>query len=183
MITTIKEVIKEVKSVRGGENSAWIFDKEGNIKEDVFCIDILSLLKALDEDNAEENAEDLNVIEDWFYENYDKADNTYNYNCNISNDICYYTKGDYTLVKIHLIGDARANYSDSFVICTYGKDFIEYLMNYYEDYLVEFKPINDEYEATIDALSEGIEIYNSDGEYITTIYDIEKENILTGLGL
>lgn len=86
MNESILKVINEVKSVRTGENSAWIFNESGEIKADVFVVDVLPLLYAMAEREAE-----IILPEDYF-DDYDKADNTYNYNCNISNDILYRRK-------------------------------------------------------------------------------------------
>ena len=170
MTDSIKYIIEEIMSVRGGEYSAWIFDKEGKIKDDVCCVDVIPL-------------DELEYNEEYFYDNYDVADNTYNYNCNISNDICFFTVNDYTLVKIHLCGDARGNYSDAFVIYNEGiKDFFEYISRNFDDNLLGFKELNEEYNVSYYALSEDIEVYNNEGEYITTVYEIERDEILKEIG-
>lgn len=36
----LKTVIEQVKNSRLGENRAWIYDENGNIKEDVYVFDI-----------------------------------------------------------------------------------------------------------------------------------------------
>ena len=174
MNESILKVINEVKSVRTGENSAWIFDKNGEIKADVFVVDILPLLYAMAEREAE-----IILPEDYFND-YDEADNTYNYNANISNDILYRRKDRYVWVAIHLIGDARANYSDGFVIDIGDySNFIEYLLSEYSDNLYDYKDINEKYYADYNFLNEGIEIYDSEtGNYIDTVFEIELSDIL-----
>jgi len=183
MTDSIKDIIEEVMSVRGGEHSAWIFDKEGKIKDDVCCVDIIPLLEDIEQTSVIIPLDELEYNEEYFYDNYDVADNTYNYNCNISNDICFFTVNDYTLVKIHLCGDARGNYSDAFVIYNDGiKNFFEYISRNFDDDLLGFKELNEEYNVSYYALSEDIEIYNNEGEYITTVYEIERDEILKEIG-
>lgn len=174
MNESILKVINEVKSVRTEKNSAWIFNENGEIKADVFVVDVLPLLYAMAEREAE-----IILPEDYF-DDYDKIENTYNYNCNISNDILYRKKDRYVWIEIHLIGDARANYSDGFIIDIGDYDDLwDYLFAEYDDKLYDYKDINEKYYANYNILNEGVEIYNANtGDYITTVYDVELSEIL-----
>lgn len=181
----ILSVIEEIKAVRKGKNRAWIFDEEGNIRNDVFVIDIIPLLNEMAK--REEEVEVPSIYEGLvkhFFNDYDIADNTYNYNCNISNDIDYsITKGEYSnwaLIKIHLCGDIRANYSDSFII-DIGKypTLIDYLCCEYRDYLFDYKDIDEKHYGDFDIFSEGVRVVdNETGEEVDTIYEYELSEIL-----
>lgn len=174
MNESILKVINEVKSVRTGKNSAWIFDENGELKADVFVVDIIPLLYAMAEREPE-----IKLSEDYF-DDYDNADNTYNYNANISNDISYIKKGRYVRVAIHLIGDVRANYSDEFIldIGDYNS-FFEYLLSEYTDKLYDYKDINEKYYADYNILGVGVDIYDSEsGDYVDTVFEFELSDIL-----
>ena len=181
----ILSVIEEIKAVRKGKNRAWIFDEEGNIRNDVFVIDIIPLLNEMAK--REEEVEMPSIYEglvEHFFNDYDIADITYNYNCNISNDIDYrVTKGEYSnwaLIKVHLCGDIRANYSDSFII-NIGEysSLIDYLWCEYTDYLCDYKDIDEDHYGDFDMFSEGVRVVNNEtGEEVDTIYEYELSEIL-----
>lgn len=175
----ILSVIEEIKAVRKGEGKAWIFNEKGNIRNDVFVIDIIPLLNEMAK--REEEIEISSILD---FNDYDIADNTYNYNCNISNDIDYRViKGEYgswALIKVHLCGDIRANYSDSFII-NIGEysSLIDYLWYEYTDYLCDYKDIDENHYGDFDIFSEGVRVIdNETGEEVDTIYEYELSEIL-----
>lgn len=181
----ILSVIEEIKAVRKGENRAWIFDEEGNIKNDVFVIDIIPLLNEMAKREEEiEVPSILNKATEDFFNDYDIADNTYNYNCNISNDIDYrVVKGEYgtwALIKVHLCGDIRANYSDSFII-DIGEypTLIDYLCCEYTDYIYDYKDIDENHYGDFDMFSESVRVVNNEtGEEVDVVYEYELSEIL-----
>lgn len=61
-MTRLENVIKEIKSVRVGENRAWIFDEDGKIKDDVLCGEVLDLLEEMKDYEIE--------VDDDFWANY-----------------------------------------------------------------------------------------------------------------
>lgn len=164
-LTTISDVINQVRQ-KG--TSAWIWDGD-KIKDDVFVYNIFDLLDKLEEYEIE-------LDEDTFIdilENYDGADNTYNWNANISNEVDFrWIKNVGCLVQIHLSGDVRNNYSDWFAISSVD-DML------YADDLYDVKDINDRYSATINPFSESIDVVDDEtGDWIGECYEIEKEDIL-----
>ena len=83
-MSRLDNVIKQVKEARNGKNKPWIFDDKGNIKDDVLICDVLPLLESLKEYEIEiSNSE----IEKYLESEYYSAENTYNWNANISNDL------------------------------------------------------------------------------------------------
>ena len=139
---------------------------------DVFIGDVIPLLEALKEFETE------SVTEDYF-EDYDYADNTYNWNANISNDLDFRTKDHYALVKVHLYGDIRGGYSDCFVIDMENDDnFVGFCYDCLDMYTIETKPINDRYVADIELFSEGYNVYDYDTqEDVGTYYELELDDL------
>ena len=80
-MTRLENVIEEVKSVRTGSGCAWIFDENGNIRDDVLVGDVLPLLEELKEYEIDITDEE---IEAFINDEETKGDNTYNWNANIS---------------------------------------------------------------------------------------------------
>ena len=147
-MTRLEKVIEQVKAVRHSGIGGWIFDSNGNIKEDVICGEVLPLLEEMK--NYEINVNDK-YIEDFLNRcyNYKTIDgNTYNYNACISEHIdwkAFETNNNcFFLVKIHLYGDIRSGYSDYFVLKM--EDYQEFweLENW-----LQFKTINDQYSVDI----------------------------------
>ena len=147
-MTRLGKVIEQVKAVRHSGIGGWIFDSNGNIKEDVICGEVLPLLEEMK--NYEINVNDK-YIEDFLNRcyNYETIDgNTYNYNACISEHIdwkAFETNNNcFFLVKIHLYGDIRSGYSDYFVLKM--EDYQEFweLENW-----LQFKTINDQYSVDI----------------------------------
>ena len=147
-MTRLEKVIEQVKAVRHSGIGGWIFDSNGNIKEDVICGEVLPLLEEMK--NYEINVNDK-YIEDFLNRcyNHETIDgNTYNYNACISEHIdwkAFETNNNcFFLVKIHLYGDIRSGYSDYFVLKM--EDYQEFweLENW-----LQFKTINDQYSVDI----------------------------------
>lgn len=182
-MSRLDNVIEEVKSFRKGENKPWIFDKNGNVKDDVLIVDVLPLLLALKECEIEiSNAE----IDEYLKKDYISAENTYNFGANISNDLdwkIYKNKNDedkyIALIMVHLIGDVRCGYSNYFAISIEDyKNFIEFL--YYEDFYEELtKYVSfDKYYAEVDMFSDVYTVYDENDCDIGTFYEIEVNDLL-----
>lgn len=178
MNNQILKIIEEVKSVRVGNNRAWIYNEDGTLKEDIFLIDILPLLERM-----AENEEEITDIPDSYFTKCDEIVNTYNYNANITNDILFIRNGNYVSFSIHLCGDARANYSDKAIIKIpdYYDSFFQYLLDEYEEEVCIFKRIDNEYDGNISIFSDGIEVYNIEGIYVTTLYEYERQELIENL--
>lgn len=163
-LKSIDEVIAEVKKYGTG---SWIWDGT-EIREDVFMANIFPILEDLKDYEIDMDEETFNYI----LEN-GTGGNTYNVGANISNDIDFsYVENLGAILKIHLGGDIRANYSYYFAI--------ESIDELYEcESIYQYKDIDDRYTADIDAFSEGISIYDTvNGEDVGECYEIEKDYVL-----
>lgn len=132
----IQDVIKELKEMKGREVGSGYFK---HIVEDFSnndtMIDIVDWLENVEEYEVEDKIE---VVEDFdeeeceeIYKTYDmedyideyceeqKAENTYNWGCPISNDINFEIYKDtmqdciYVIVRVHYFGDVRCHYTDN----------------------------------------------------------------------
>ena len=114
-MTRLDAVIKDIEAVNKMGN-AWIYDADGNIKDDVICGNVLPLLCELKDYEIETTEESIDCI----VKNADKRWNTYNWNANIDNDIDvaeFYLNGyTYMAIMVHRYGDIRANYTDRFLV-------------------------------------------------------------------
>ena len=173
-LTTLKDVIETVKTYR----DAWIYDDNGDVKEDVMVIDFLNVLDDLKE--FEDADVDKEAVAELWNNDYTRADNSYNWCANTSNDFEYRSGKidgeDYVLLAVHLYGDARCNYTDYVALKMDLDDFFS-LDSWYD-----FKPINDRYTADINGLSDSYNVYDNEtqddiGEY----YDLEAYDLLEHL--
>ena len=74
-MTRLEKVIEQVKAVRHSGIGGWIFDSNGNIKEDVICGEVLPLL-------AEMKNKEINVNDKYIE---DLINRCYNYETNDGN--------------------------------------------------------------------------------------------------
>ena len=180
-MSRLKVVIEQIENARKGENRPWIYDKYGQVNNDVLTCDVLPLLNNLFEYEIEmSNSEIQKYLESDYY----SAENTYNWNANISNDLdwkIYKRSGmsNIAIIIVHLYGDIRGGYSDYFVISLGDyESFIEFCSYELFDYTVGYKQLNDKYIADFDMFSESIEVFDNDGNEIGTFYEIETKELL-----
>lgn len=176
MTTRLENVIEQVKDARKGNNRPWIFDDNGNIKDNVMCGEVLDLLEELKE-------YELNVSDEWinqFLENPNlKRDNTYNWGANISNDLNMDYLGDFDdeiimVIMVHLYGDIRAGYSDYFAI-----KFDSMYELYELESMTQMKDVSDTMVADINLFSELYNVYDYEKqEDVGEFYHIELEDLL-----
>lgn len=88
-MTRLENVIEEVKAVRTGAMRPWIFDENGNLREDVLVGDVIPLLEELKEYEIDITDEE---IEEFINDKETKGDNTYNWCANISNNLLIYSQ-------------------------------------------------------------------------------------------
>ena len=179
-MSRLDNVIKQVKEARNGKNKPWIFDDKGNIKDDVLICDVLPLLESLKEYEIEiSNSE----IEKYLESEYYSAENTYNWNANISNDLDWkiYKKdnSNIAIIMVHLYGDIRCGYSDYFVISMGEYDSLIELFSYEDfDSTIGYKELNENYIADYEMFSECIIVFDKDGNEVGEFYETEKEELL-----
>ena len=114
-MTRLDAVIEDIKEVNKMGN-AWIYDADGNIKDDVICGSILPLLYELRDYEVEATEKFI----DWIVGHADKHWNTYNWNAKIDHhiDVAELELDGYTYmaIMVHRWGDVRANYTDRFLV-------------------------------------------------------------------
>ena len=109
MYTTV-ELVKS--KVIDAQNVYWTFS-DGHLRDNIALVDTVDIIEALDWCDDEDTA-----LYDRRFDELEKvyADNTYNYNCNVSSDINWETAKVFdvyvTRVMFHLGGDIRGNYSE-----------------------------------------------------------------------
>lgn len=173
-MTKLDAVIEDIKEVNK-TCGAWIYDADGNIKDDVICGNVLPLLYELKDYEVEPTEESI----DWIVENADRWWNTYNWNANIDHhidvaelDLDGYT---YMAIMVHRWGDVRANYTDRF------------LVRFYDSYewaelesIMQYKTICDgRYFIDIDIMTEAYTVWDNEEEVsVGEFYEIEVEDLL-----
>ena len=173
-MSRLDEVIKDIENVNK-ERHAWIYDDNGNIKDDVICGNVLDLLYELKDYEIDTTEKSI----DWIVVNADRRWNTYNWNANIDHniDVAELEINGYTYmaIMVHRYGDVRANYTDRFLVR---------FDNAYEWFELEsrmqYKTICDgKYCVDIDIMSECYNVYDWElGESIGEFYEIEVEDLL-----
>lgn len=166
-MTRLEKVIEEVKAVRTRAMRPWIFDENGNLREDVLVGDVIPLLEELKEYEIDITDEET------------KGDNTYNWNANISNDLQIHSQ-EYDdkitmVIAVHLRGDIRANYSDYFAVKM--REFYEF---YELESMLQHKHITDTLVADINLMDEGYGVYDYEhDDELGEFYEIEIKDALS----
>ena len=173
-MTRLNAIIEDIEAVNKA-CGVWIYDADGNIKDNVICGNVLPLLYELKDYEIETTEESI----DWFVKNADRRWNTYNWNANIDHDIdvaeMYLNGYTYMAIMVHRYGDVRANYTDRFLVrfddC-YEWSELESIMQY--------KTICDgRYCVDIDIMAETYNVWDNEGEVsIGEFYEIEVEDLL-----
>lgn len=173
-MTRLDAVIKDIEAVNK-IGYAWIYDADGNIKDNVICGNVLPLLYELRDYEVETTEEYI----DWIVDNADRHWNTYNWNANIDHDIDVaevdidgYT---YMAIMVHRYGDIRANYTDRFLVRFY--DCYEWSEL---ESTMQYKTICDgRYYVDIDIMAECYNVWDNEKEVnVGEFYELEVEDLL-----
>ena len=132
--------------------------------------------------NDEDISKYIDYLEGEYGLEYRDGDNTYNWSSPIMNNLHwehYYSETldkHYYVCNVHLYGDVRGNYSDSFILETYNDYvFLETLSESDEFYTLEDKEGNEIY-FQLSIFNEGLT--NECGEYeYNVLYLLDYENI------
>ena len=173
-MTKLDAVIKDIKEVNK-TCGAWIYDANGEIKDDVICGNILPLLYELKDYEVEPTEKSI----DWIVENANRRWNTYNWNANIDHHIdvaeLEFDGYTYMAIMVHRYGDVRANYTDRF------------LVRFYDSYewaelesIMQYKTICDgRYFIDMDIMSEAYYVWDNEEEVsVGEFYELEVEDLL-----
>ena len=173
-LDAVIEDIKEVNKSCG----AWIYDADGEIKEDVICGSVLLLLYELKDYEVEPTEKSI----DWFVVNANRRWNTYNWNAKIDHhiDVAEAELDGYTYmaIMVHRWGDVRANYTDRFLVrfddCYEWSEL---------ESIVQYKTICDgRYFIDMDIMSEAYYVWDNEEEVsLGDFYEIEVEDLLNEL--
>ena len=173
-MTRLDAVIEDIKEVNK-TCGAWIYDADGEIKDDVICGNVLPLLCELRDYETEATEEFI----DWIVEHADRHWNTYNWNANIDHDIdvaeVELDGCTYMAIMVHRYGDVRANYTDRFLVRFYN------YFNWLElESRVQYKTICDgRYCVDINIMSETYYVWDNEEEVsLGEFYEIEVEDLL-----
>lgn len=173
----IDSIIEDIKNVNKMQNHAWIYDDNGNIRDDVICGNVIPFLEELKVCELETFDTDKSI--DFVVEHADNRWNTYNSNCNIDHHIdvaelkmCDYV---YMAIMVHRYGDARANYTDRFLVRFDSEDEIFYLES-----RMQYKDIADgRYTCDIDIFSETYNVWDNEKQNeVGEFYEIEVKDLL-----
>ena len=176
-MTRLENVIADIESVNK-EVHAWIYNNDGEIKDDVICGNVLDLLYELKDYEIDTTEKSI----DWIVVNADRRWNTYNWNANIDHniDVAEIEINGYTYmaIMVHRFGDVRANYTDRFLV----KFDNEYKWFELEP-RIQYKTICDgKYCVDIDIMSECYNVYDCElGESIGEFYEIELTDLLDAI--
>ena len=173
-MTRLNAVIKDIEEVNKMGN-VWIYDADGNIKDDVICGNVLELLYEL----RDYELELPKGVIDWIVEHADKRWNTYNWNANIDHDIDIaevHLNGDtFMAIMVHKWGDVRGNYTDRFLV-RFDNEYEWFELNS----RMQYKTICDgRYCADIDIMAECYNVWDNEKEVsIGEFYEMEVEDLL-----
>lgn len=174
-MSRLEKVIETVKEIDKSGRS-WIFNKDGSIRADIICGDVLPWLEELKEmeigvtDKYIDNFKWSMSTNNWY---------SYNDNCCISHDVSIWYKRDWpiAIINVHLYGDARCVFDTDFAVKVDGNDAFQYLLEM--ESTTQSKPINDRFVADINIFSECYDVYDSEkGETIGEFCEIDVYDIL-----
>ena len=173
-MTRLDAVIKDIEAVNK-IGYAWIYDADGNIKDDVICGNVLPLLYEL----RDYELELPKGVIDWIVENANGRWNTYNWNANIDHHIdvaeLEFDGYTYMAIMVHRYGDVRANYTDRFLVrfddCYEWSEL---------ESIVQYKTICDgRYFIDMDIMSEAYYVWDNEKEVtVGEFYELEVEDLL-----
>ena len=173
----IDSIIEDIKSVNKMQNHAWIYDDDGNIRDDVICGNVIDLLEELKP--YEVYTYDVDERIDYILENSDNMWNTYNWNANIDHHIdvaeMEINGYSYMAIMVHRYGDVRGNYTDRFLVSFDSEDEIFYLES-----RMQYKDIVDgKYTCDIDIFSEMYRVWDNENQNeVGEFYEIEVKDLL-----
>lgn len=173
-MTRLDAVIKDIKEVNK-ECHAWIYEQNGEIRNDVICGNVLDLLYELKDYEIETTEKSI----DWIVVRADHRWNTYNWNANIDHhiDVAELEINGYTYmaIMVHRYGDVRANYTDRFLV-----RFDDETEWFELESRMQYKEIADgKYCCDIDIMAECYNVWDWDNNTsLGEFYEIEVEDLL-----
>ena len=171
----IGTLIEEVKA----SSDAWIFNKDGTLKDNVIVGDVIPLLQEIEDNGYEADEEDLKDFDLRAFIKGAVNYYSYNYNTNISHDLSLWYKDDspYGILYVHLYGDAKGGFSYPVVVKFDDyNNALDGLMDL--ETATQIRQIDENYTADISLFSKTFKVSDKDGRYIGDFADIEKSDLL-----
>lgn len=175
-MSRLDNVIKDIKEVNK-ECHAWIYEPNGEIRDDVICGNVLDLLYELKD--YEIDTPYTEKLIDYVVVHADHRWNTYNWNANIDHhiDVAELEINGYTYmaIMVHRYGDVRANYTDRFLV-KFDDD-----TEWFElESRMQYKEVADgKYDCSIDIMAECYDVWDVDNNTsLGEFYEIEVEDLL-----
>lgn len=170
-MSRLEKVINAVKEI-DATDSAWIF-KDGKIRDDAICGDVLPWLEALKE-------KEINVSDEFIEDFCRKANGVYTYenHCKISHDVCIWhiDLNPIAVINVHLYGDARFYFNNHFAVKMDGDAYTCLLEM---ESTTQSKNIGDRYVADINIFSEAYDVFDMENiEYVGSYYETDAKNLL-----
>ena len=176
-MSRLDNVIADIENVNKGAY-AWIYDADGNIKDNVICGNVLDLLYELKNYEIETTEKSI----DWIVVKANRRWNTYNWNANIDHhiDVAEMEINGYTYmaIMVHRYGDVRANYTDRFLV-----KFDDETEWFELESRMQYKTICDgKYCCDIDIMAECYNVWDWDNNTsLGEFYEIEVEDLLEAI--
>ena len=176
-MSRLDNVIKDIENVNKG-GYAWIYDADGNIKDNAICGNVLDLLYELKDYEIETTEKSIDLI----VEHANHHWNTYNWNANIDHhiDVAELEINGYTYmaIMVHRYGDVRVNYTDRFLV-----RFDDETEWFELESRIQNKMICDgKYCVDIDIMSECYNVYDWElGESVGEFYELEVTDLLDAI--
>lgn len=178
-MSRLDNVIKDIKEVNK-ECHAWIYEPNGEIRNDVICGNVLDLLYELKD--YEVDTFNTEKYIDYVVVHANHRWNTYNWNANIDHhiDVAELEINGYTYmaIMVHRYGDVRANYTDRFLVSFEDK------YKWFElESRMQYKTIcGGRYCIDIDIMSEWYNVYDWElDESLGEFYEIEVKDLLDAI--
>lgn len=182
---TIKAMIEDIKEIH--ETPVYYYGSYHELdalETDDFTINIIDVLEALEPYEITESIDELTESGS-IYNNCDyKSDNSYNWSAPINHDFDFKVYDNentvcdvcYIEFKVHRFGDVRGNYTESVVLeFENNYEFYEALSECNKYNSIEIDGIN--YNVDVNIFSDGFEIFDDNGSYITTVYGYDADEI------
>lgn len=182
---TIKAMIEDIKEIH--ETPVYYYGSYHELdalETDDFTINIIDVLEALEPYEITESIDELTESGS-IYNNCDyKSDNSYNWSAPINHDFDFKVYDNentvcdvcYIEFKVHRFGDVRGNYTESVVLeFENNYEFYEALSECNKYNTIEIDGNN--YSVDVNIFSDGFEIFDDNGSYITTVYGYDADEI------
>ena len=182
---TIRNIINDIKEIHGAPVYYFgDYHELGTLGTDDFTINIIDVLEALEPYEIAESIEEL-TESGYIYDecNY-KGDNSYNWSAPINHDFDFkiYDNNNtacdvcYVEFKVHRFGDVRGNYTEA-VVLQFDNDY-EFLETLSEcNIYINVEIDGNNYNVDVNIFSDGFEIFDDNGNYITTVYGYDADEI------